>query len=111
MFLVAEAVFQHHTNSIVQFNKFNHKVVIEAILKDARVTSSFSILVSLCDIDINKEIGRSLLEELIGLYVRTRTFSYVKDQQQNHKLSSDHTKETSLRTGLKKKSTQLDQGH
>ena len=47
----------------------------------------------------------NLLEDVIGLYIRTRTFSYVKDIQEKHKLYANQATEAkSLYTGLKEMS-------
>ena len=45
------------------------------------------------------------------LYVRVRTFSFVKDKEQLHKMKATKLKSRSLRADLKKKSNSLEEGH
>ena len=49
--------------------------------------------------NIKKEFN--LLEDLLTLYIRVRTFPYVKDKVQAFKIRNSKTKSRSLRTGTK----------
>ena len=51
--------------------------------------------------NIKREIAFNLLEDLLTLYIRVRTFSYVKDKVQAFKIRNSKTKSRSLRTGMK----------
>ena len=53
----------------------------------------------------------NLLEDILSLYIHTRTFSYMKDKQQLYKMKNDKLMSKSLRTDLKQKTADLDQGH
>ena len=50
---------------------------------------------------IKKEIALNLLEDLLTLYIRVRSFSFAKDQQQAFKIRQAKLKSRSLRTALK----------
>ena len=51
--------------------------------------------------NIKKEIAFNLLEDLLTLYIRVHTFSFVKDKVQTLKVGNSKTKSRSLRTGMK----------
>ena len=63
------------------------------------------------DEKVSKEITFNLLEHLITLYIRVRTFSLVKDKRELHSIWSKKKKKRSLRTEIKKSSSNLNQGH
>jgi len=52
-----------------------------------------------------------MLEDMLTLYIRVRSHSFAKDQQQLHKKTKGETKTRSLRTEIKKASSSLDKGH
>ena len=53
---------------------------------------------------INKELAVNLLEHLLTLYLRVRSFSYAKDQVQKHKMDTKTVKQSALRNELQKSS-------
>ena len=63
------------------------------------------------DEKVSKEITFNLLEHLITLYIRVRTFSLVKDKRELHSIWSKKKKKRSLRTKIKKSSSNLNHGH
>ena len=54
------------------------------------------------DTIIKREIALNLLQDLLTLYIRVRTFSFAKGQIQSHKIKQSRLKSRSLRTSLKK---------
>ena len=58
---------------------------------------------------IQKEMALNLLEDLLTLYIRVHTFSFVKDKLQAFKISKSQTKSNALRTAIKKKTSTLEQ--
>ena len=109
VFAVAEEKFQNHTKSCT--TKINDTVMVAELLKDVTILSRFSKIRSSSNLDCKKEVALNLLEDALGLYIRTRTFSYVNDKLQNHKMKNSQIKSKPLRTDLKQKSSNLDQGH
>ena len=61
-------------------------------------------------ISLESQVQGSVLI-IIMLYIHIRTFSYTKDQQGIHKVESQKKKSRSLRTEIKKVSTNLEQGY
>ena len=51
--------------------------------------------------NIKKEIAFNLLEDLLILYIRVRTFSFAKDKVQVFEIRNSETKSKSVRSGMK----------
>ena len=60
---------------------------------------------------IKKEIALNLLEDLLTLYLRVRIFSRVKDKVQAYRIQKSKTKSRFLCTSLKRKASDLVEGH
>ena len=102
IFSVAEA---HYLSSI---NRLQNKIVSQDIInalqrtvENCMVLESFPKVRRSSPDNIKKEIAFNLLEDLPTLYIRLRTFSYVKDKVQVFKIRNSKTKPRSLRTGMK----------
>ena len=54
------------------------------------------------DIIIKNKVALNLLEDLLTLHIRVRTFSFAKGQIQSHKINISRLKSSSLRISLKK---------
>ena len=57
---------------------------------------------------IKKELALNLQEDLLTLYIRVRSFSFAKDQQQAFKIRQAKLKSRSLRTALKRTSADME---
>ena len=83
--------------------------MLEKLLVNAEVLTNHSNICS--DIsDVKKEIALNLLEHMLTLYIRLRSFSYAKDKVQAHNILAKRQKSLSFRTEMKK-SSKLIQGH
>ena len=60
---------------------------------------------------VNKEISMNLLENLLTLYLGVRSSSRAKDKVEQHNITLKKNRQRSLRTGLKKSTSNFDQGH
>ena len=89
-------------------------LVVEKQFRE-HVGDDLSNILTICgksDIEIvDKEIAKNLLESLITLYIRARTFKYVSLKKEVFKLESKKKKLKSLRTSIKKVSKDLESGH
>ena len=55
-----------------------------------------------CDDEIPDEVALDLLDDMLTLYIRARSFSYAKDIKANHYINKGKSKATkSLRGGIK----------
>ena len=99
IFCIAEQMFKKHTDTYS--NKIDGQLITKAVLEDTGVLANFSKLKSNIDYADN-EITKNILEDLIHLYIKTRTFSLVRSKMDDHKLLLRKNKARSLRTGIKK---------
>ena len=81
-------------------NKIVFKDIVNALMENYMVLQSFTKVMQNSPDNIKKETAFSLLEDL-ALYIRVRTFSFVKDKVQAFKIRNSKTKSRSLRTGMK----------
>ena len=107
IFSVAELLFKSVCNGFVRC--IGSKKMVEKLLVNAEVLTNYSNICS--DIsDVEKEIALNLLEHMLTLYIRLRSFSYAKDKVQTHRILAKRQKSRSLRTEMKK-SSKLNQRH
>ena len=99
IFCIAEQMFKKHTETCS--NKIDGQLITKAVLEDTGVLVNFSKLKSNINYADN-EITKNILEDLIHLYIKTRTFSLVRSKMDAHKLLLRKNKARSLRTGIKK---------
>jgi len=109
IFCIAESFFLSTTKN--NSSKIDSKAIVSALMKDTWVLLSFSQIRRSSPDTIKKEVVLNLIEDLLTLYFRVRTFSYVKDKQQLYKIQKSKTRTNSLRTTIKKQSSNLQQGH
>ena len=107
IFVNVESVFRQTTSAVSR--NIDSKAMVSTLLTNTSVLCNFSKLMSSCSVEISKEVGMNLLDHIMTLYIRVRTFSYVKDHLD--KLSSKRKKTRSLRTEIKQSSSSLDHGH
>ena len=99
LFSVAEAYFLSSTKKLQ--NKIVSKDIFNALMEKCMVLQNFAKVRHSSPDNITKEIAFNLLEDLLTLFIRVRTFSYVKDKVQAFKIRNSKTKSRSPRTGMK----------
>ena len=87
------------------------KKMVSQPFENPSVLSNFNKVRNQSAEKVSKEIALNLLDHLITLYIRVRTFSLVKEKLEMHKIDSKRKKARSLRTEIKKSSSTLDQRH
>ena len=101
VFKVAKCHFKTITS--VPTTKIDCKSIVSTLMKNPIIHENMSKIRSKStDTIIKKEINLNLLEDLLTLYIRVRTFSFAKGQIQSHKIKQSRLKSRSLRTSLKK---------
>ena len=98
IFCIAEQIFKKHTETCS--HKIDGQLITKAVLEDTGVLANFSKLKSNINYAQN-EITKNILEDLIHLYIKTRTFSLVRSKMDAHKLLLRKNKARSLRAGIK----------
>lgn len=111
IFLITETIFLDFTVKQKKGKHLDSKEIVSYLMKNCSIVNSYSKVRNNCSCEIKNEIALNLLEDLLMLYIRLRTFSFVKQKHQLHKLKTHKNKSKSLRTEIKKKSMSLDQGH
>ena len=71
--------------------------------------AQFSAVLECDDKQVNTELKMNLLEDILVLYTRVRTFSYVKDIKEKYKQKCLSGKKKALRKELKIKKDILEQ--
>ena len=83
IFYICELVFRHATSRFTTTTD-SHKLVLES-LKNSTLVSNFNAICMSTETALDKEIGFNLLEEMIMLFIRVRTFSFAKDVENDTK--------------------------
>ena len=78
---------------------------INGVMKNIIVTSNFNAICTNLDVHITQEMRNNLLEHILTLFVRVRTFSFAKDIREKHKIGKKQLIKRSLRTEMKKSSS------
>ena len=101
IFKVAECHFKTITS--VPTTKIDSKSIVSTLMKNPIIHENMSKIRSKStDTIVKREIALNLLQDLLTLYIRVRTFSFAKGQIQSHKIKQSRLKSRSLRTSLKK---------
>ena len=97
----AEGVFKVHTSSSTVF-RIDAKSMINNLLMNTEVVSLFNNLIEDSGVAIDSEVKDNLLENMLSLYLRVRSFSYAKDITNKHKFELKKKKSKALQKDIKK---------
>ena len=114
LWTVTTEVFQIFCNVESYFRRsttVTSKKMVSDLLKNSIILCNYNVLRNQSSELVSKEVAINLLEHLIALYIRVCIFSLVKDKRELHKMESKKNKMRSLRTEIKKSSSNLVQGH
>ena len=78
------------------------------MLENYTITSNFKTVCYDIDPKVDSEISMNLMEQIVTLFVRIRTFSFAKDVHEKHKAAKKSSKKRSLRTEIKQGSCSTD---
>ena len=106
IFKVAEHYFKCATQKPT--TKIGCQIIVSSLMTNLIVLTHAAAIRSKSSDLIKKEIVLNLLEDLLTLYIRARSFSFAKDQQQAFKNRQAKLKSRSLRTALKRISTDME---
>ena len=109
LFLKSECIFRSKT---AQFSvKIICADIVKSMFENCVITSNFKTICYDVDPKVDTEISMNLLEQILTLFVRIRTFSFAKDVREKHKAAKKSSKKRSLRTEIKQGSCSTDGGH
>ena len=78
IFLIAEEHFRNVSKKI-NLRKIPTDEIINYLLKNLDVISNYNSFSTQTQGTISKEISKNVLEKMLRLYIRVRSFSYAKD--------------------------------
>ena len=103
IFSHCEIIFRLHTTNFKTL--LVCKDIVSEALEDLTIISSFETICLDAEVDVQKEILYNLLEDIVTLFVKVRTFSFSQDVREKHKARKKETRKSSLRTEIKKASS------
>ena len=103
-FLILKVAECHwKTISSVPATKIDCKSIVSTLIKNRIIHEYMSKIRSKSTNTIIKnKVDLNLLEDLLTLHIRVRTFSFAKGQIQSHKINISRLKSSSLQISLKK---------
>ena len=99
IFKIAERYFRIATQRHVV--KIDSKSIVSNLVANATVLYYAKVLKSKSEETIKKEVALNLLEDLLTLYARVRSFSFANDKTQAYKIQQSKIRARSLRKTLK----------
>lgn len=108
IFLQAEKYFRSSTcNGPVL--KINIEKIRSESSSDSEVKAAYDTLLSNSELKVDKHVAKDVLQSILDLYIRVRSFSFAKDIVQNYKIKAKQLKEKGLRKEISRASKQSDQ--
>ena len=80
------------------------KVKIDGIVlkstSDSEVLANYNLILSGAECKPDTSVAKNVLQDIVSLYVRVRSFSHAKDNVQRYKIKSKQTKKKALHTEI-----------
>ena len=108
IFIECENIFRARTSTFQ--TSIDSTSLVSEMLQNCHV-SSYRLICYGVEPKVPNEICFNILEKMLMLFTRVRTFSYAKDICEKYKSKKKHAKKSSLRTEIKKASSSTDMGH
>ena len=107
MFILAEQLFRKTTETEKHLKKIDINAMTEELLQDTKIISLYKAIIGASDTnDLDNEVKVNLLENILKLYLRVRSFSFAKDITSHKKQEQRNLKfkTKALRNDIKKAS-------
>ena len=108
LFLTCENIFRSKTSN--HSSKIICEEIVKSMFENSTIRSKFKTVCYDVDPKVNSEISLNLLEQILTLFVRMRTFSYARDIREKHRASKKKGKKRAMRTDIKITSSTTDTG-
>ena len=102
IFLITEERFRKETDSTTLVSKINIFTISDKLMKVNEVRSIYSALIEISGVKMENEIADNLLEKMLTLYLRVRSFTNAKDITSKHKIKSKKSRSKALRKDIKR---------
>ena len=89
--------------------KINIEKIRSESSSDSEVKAAYDTLLSNSELKVDKHVAKDVLQSILDLYIRVRSFSFAKDIVQNYKIKAKQLKEKGLRKEISRASKQSDQ--
>jgi hypothetical protein len=107
IFIVAESLFRRETSKS-NFKKIDIDKMVNSLMEDTEIISLYSNIIETFETEnfvaFDSDLANNILENMLKLYLRVRSFSLTRDIVQLHK---EKKKEKSLHKTIKKASQKL----
>ena len=90
VFLQAELIFRARTAAFT--TTISCPDLVRETLKEPSVLSNYEDICLDSNLKLDKEVSMDLLENIVALHIRVRTFSFAKDVKEKHKLAKKQIK-------------------
>ena len=107
MIILAEQLFHKTTETEKHLKKIDISAMTEELLQDTKIISLYKAIIGTSDTNgLDNEVKVNLLENILKLYLRVRSFSFVKDITSHKKQKQRNLKfkTKALRNDIKKAS-------
>ena len=98
--LFEQAELNFLKKTVGHVTRIDYRPMVQSLMKNDVVKLYWQKLVDSSLLSIEKDVGKDLLEQMFGLYMRIRSFSYAKDIREKHKRKTKQGKKRSLRNEL-----------
>ena len=98
---IAELTFLAYTNAGVTKNIDSKKLVSELCV-DQDILALYQTLLSSAALQVDKDIAKDVLEKILMLFIKVRSFSYAKDIVNKFKISQRKAKSKALRKEIQR---------
>ena len=104
MFILAEQLFRKTTETEKKMKKIDISAMTEEFLQDTKIVSLYKAIIGGSDTNDLDEVKVNLLENILKLYLRVRSFSFAKDITSDKKQEQRNLKfkTKGLRNDIKK---------
>lgn len=109
VFVKCEQIFRLSTINF-QTKLVCHNIV-HKMLENPSILSNFKSACYEVEPQVDEEVSLNLLEHMLTLFTKVRTFSYAKDIREKHKAAKQNSKKRALRVELKKTANTKELGH
>lgn len=103
IFLKTEQYFRFLTSNL-HLSKINVNEIRFKATRDLEVVSAYNTMVANAELKIDDNVAKDVLQNILDLYIRVRSFSFAKDIVQKYKMQSKRVKEKALRKEISRAS-------
>jgi hypothetical protein len=105
IFLKTEQYFRFLTSN-QPLPKIDINEIRSTATNDMELVSAYNTMLAISELKIDDEVGKDVLQSIVALYIRVRSFSFAKDIVQKYKIQSKSVKQKALRKEISRASNE-----